>query len=115
MAFRLEFSAAAERDFDLIFDHLFESYSGFGERTDTAVEHAEARILEIRSAADRILTAPYRGERHDDLLPGLRHLSLGRATYWFEVDEHRETIRVLGVFFGGQDHIRRMPVRLMES
>ena len=115
MAFRLEFSEAAERDFDLIFDHLFESYADFGEQTDTAVEHAAARILEIRSAAGRILTAPFRGERHEDLLPGLRHLSLGRATYWFKVDEHRETVRILGVFFGGQDHIRRMLVRLTED
>ena len=115
MAFRLEFSAAAERDFELIFDHLFESYVDFGERPDEAVEHAGARVLEIRSAADRILTAPHRGERHDDILPGLRHLSLGRATYWFEVDEGREAARILSVFFGGQDHIRRMLVRLMED
>ncbi|MYE02784.1 MAG: type II toxin-antitoxin system RelE/ParE family toxin [Alphaproteobacteria bacterium] len=115
MAFHLEFSAAAERDLELIFDHLFESYAGFGERPDDAVEHATARILEIRSAAGRILTAPRRGERHDDILPGLRHLALGRAIYWFEVDEGRETVRVLGVFFGGQDHIRRMLARLVEA
>ena len=113
MAFRLEFSAAAERDFDLIFDHLFESYVSFGERTDTAVENAAARILEIRSAADRILIAPFRGERHDDILSGVRHLSLGRAIYWFKVDEHRETVRILGVFFGRQDNIRRMLARLL--
>ena len=113
MAFRLEFSAAAERDFDLIFDHLFESYVSFGERTDNAVENAAARILEIRSAADRIPIAPFRGERRDDILPGARHLSLGRAIYWFKVDEHRETVRILGVFFGGQDHVRHMLVRLL--
>ena len=115
MAFRLEFSAAAERDFELIFDHLFESYVGFGERPDQAVEHAVARILEIRLTAGRILTAPHRGERHDDILPGLRHLSLDRATYWFEVDEGRETVHILAVFFGGQDHIRRMLFRLMQD
>ena len=74
-----------------------------------------ARILEIRSAANRILTAPHRGERHDGILPGLRHLSLGRATYWFDVDEGRETVRILGVFFGGQDHIRHMLTRLLED
>lgn len=115
MVFRLEFSAAAERDFDLIFDHLFQSYVGFGERTDDAADHAAARILEIRSAADRILTAPFRGERHDDLSPGLRHLSLGRAVYWFKVDEHRETVRIFGVFFGGQDHVRHMLARIIED
>ena len=31
MAFRLEFSAEAERDFGLIFDHLLRSYLEFGE------------------------------------------------------------------------------------
>ena len=113
MAFRLEFSAAAERDFDLIFDHLFESYIGFGERTDQAVEHAAARILEIRSTADRILVAPFRGACHDDILSGVRHLALGPAIYWFNVDESRETVRILGVFFGGQDHIRHMLARLL--
>ncbi len=29
MRFRIEFSAEAELDFALIFDHLFESYLGF--------------------------------------------------------------------------------------
>ena len=115
MAFRLEFSTAAEREFERIFDYLFESYLGFGERPDEAVEHAAARTLEIRPAADRILTAPHRGERHDDILPGLRRLSLGQTIYWFELDEDREIVRILGMFFGGQDHIRQMLARLVEA
>lgn len=115
MAFRLEFSTAAEREFERIFDYLFEIHVGFGERPDEAVEHAAAQILEIRSAADRILTAPHRGDRQDDILPGLRHLALGRTIYRFEVDEGRETVRILGMFFGGQDHIRHMLARLMEA
>ena len=76
MAFRLEFSVEAERDFGLIFDHLLQSYLGFGESLQSAFERAEVRTLEIRAAAERILTAPHRGERHDDLLPGLRHLAI---------------------------------------
>ena len=77
MAFRLEFSVEAERDFGLIFDHLLQSYMGFGENPESAFDHAEVRTLEIRAAAERILTAPHRGERNDDLLPGLRHLAIG--------------------------------------
>lgn len=115
MAFRLEFSIAAEREFERIFDYLFESYGDFGERPDEAVGHAAAQILEIRLAANRILTAPQRGELHDDILPGLRHWSLGRAIYWFEVDEGRETVRILGMFFTGQDHIRQMLAQFMEA
>ena len=115
MAFRLEFSAGAERDFGLIFDHLLRSYLDFGESLQSALDHAGARVLEIRAAAERILTAPHRGERHEDLLPGLRHLAIGRAIYWFDVDEARRTVRILAVFFGGQDHVRHMLARLLED
>ena len=70
MAFHLELSVEAERDFGLIFDHLLRSYLGFGESLESALDHAGARVLETRAGAERILTAPHRGERHDDILPG---------------------------------------------
>ena len=108
MRFRIEFSAEAERDFALIFDHLFESYRGFGESVEAALDHCEDRIREIRQEADRLCAAPYRGERHDDLLPGLRHLTIDRAIYWFEVNEAEQRVRILAIFFGGQDHARHM-------
>lgn len=115
MAFRLEFSADAGRDFELIFDHLLRSYVDFGERLDSAIDHAGGRVLEIRAAAEGILTAPHRGERHDGILPGLRHLSIGRAIYWFDVDDKSQTVRILAVFFGGQNHVRHMMRRLLQT
>ena len=115
MSLRLEFSAEAERDFWLIFDHLLQSYVAFGESVESALDHAARRVFEIRANAERILTAPNRGERHDDILPGVRHLAIGRAIYWFDVDEASETVRVLAVFFGGQDHVRHMLARLLEE
>ncbi len=115
MAFRLEFSVDAERDFGLIFDHLLQSYLSLGEHLEGAFARAEARIQEIRTAAERILAAPHRGERHDDLLPGLRHLAIGRTIFWFDVDDERKTVCVLAVFFGGQDHVRHMLVRLLDK
>ena len=84
-------------------------------RLVSALDHAEARILEIRTAAERILQAPHRGERHDDILPGVRHLAMGSAIYWFDIDESREAVRVLAVFFGGQDHVRHMMARLLQD
>ena len=113
MDFRLEFSADAERDLELIFDHLFGRYRSLGEPLEDALDRAAARVMDVRAAANRILTAPYRGESHGDMLPGLRHLTIDRAIYWFEVDEGRRTVRVLAVFFGGQDHVRRMLRRLL--
>jgi len=71
--------------------------------------------MEVRVAAERILSAPHRGERHDDILSGLRHLAIGRAIYWFDVDDAGQTVRVLAVFFGGQAHVRHMMVRLLED
>ena len=115
MAFRLEFAADAEHDFGLIFDHLLQSYLDFGESPESAFDHAGSRITEIRRTAERILTAPHRGARHDDILPGLRHLAISRAIYRFDVDESREVVRVLAVFFGAQDHVRHMLVRLLDA
>ena len=113
MDYRLEFSVDAERDLELVFDHLFDSYRSLGEPLGDALDHAAARVKGVRTGANRILTAPHRGERHDDILPGLRHLTIDRAIYWFDVDEARGTVRVLAVFFGGQDHVRRMLRRLL--
>ena len=113
MRFRIEFSAEAERDFALIFDHLFESYLSFGESLETGLDHCEVRIREIRREADRLAAATFRGESHDDLLPGLRHLTIDRAIYWFEVNEAEQRVRMLAIFVGGQDHVRHMLTRLL--
>jgi len=113
--FHLEFSADAERDFELIFEHLLRSYVDFGERLESAIDRAGTRVLEIRTSAEHIPTAPHRGVRRDDILPGLRHLTIGRAIYWFDVEEVSGAVRILAVFFGGQDHVRHMMRRLLET
>ena len=114
MAFRIEFAAEAERDLALIFDHLNDSYAGFGEPANEAFRRAEQRIRAIRRDADTLRAAPFRGTRHDDLLLGLRHVTIGGAVWWFTVDEPGGMIRIIAVFFGGQDHIRRMMLRLLD-
>ncbi len=115
MPFAVEFSAESERDFELIFDHLLESYIGFGENPKLALEHAAQRIMAIRRAADRLAIFPIRGTPRDDILPGVRYLAVDRAIYWFDVDEPAEKVRVLAIFFGGQDHVRHMLIRLLRS
>lgn len=87
MRFRIEFSAQAERDFALIFAHLFENYQSFGESVAAALDHGRNRIREIRQKGNRLRAAPYRGERHDGLLQGIRHLTIDRAIFWFEVNQ----------------------------
>ena len=66
-------------------------------------------------AADSLAKAPLRGESRDDLLPGLRHLALDRAVYWFRSRAEQREIQLLAMFFGGQDHQRRMLVRLLQN
>ena len=113
MSYRIEFAEASERDLELIFDHLVESYAGFGESTDQALDHAAQRVTGIRAAAERLALFPERGASRDDILPGLRFMVMDRAIYWYDVDERARKIRVLAFFFGGQDHIRRMLIRLL--
>ena len=114
MSWRIEFAAAAERDFSLILDHLVESYLSFGDSPAEANERAGQRLLAILNDSQRIATAPHRGSRHNDMVPGLRRLTLGKATFWFIADDATGLIRILAVFFGAQDQQRRMLVRLLE-
>ncbi len=113
MRFAIEFTADAEHDFELILDHLLESYAGFGEGAEEALDHAARRVMEIRKAVDRLAIFPLRGTARDDILPGIRFLAIARAINWFDVDHTTRKVRILAVFFGGQDHIRHMLVRLL--
>jgi len=113
MPWKIEVSIAAERDLELLFYHLADNFVAFGENRTRAAEQALRRVQTIRDAAARIASAPHRGEAHDDLLPGLRHLTLDRAVYWFLVEEEQSRVRVLAIFYGGQDHQRKMLLRLL--
>ena len=115
MPFTIEFSAESEHDFELIFEHLFESYVGFGESSEEALDHAAYRIMGIRQSADQLSTFPLRGTPRDDVLAGVRYLTIDRAIYWFDVDEAARKVRILAIFFGGQDHVRHMLVRLLRE
>lgn len=113
MACRIEFAKDAERDLELIFDHLVKSYVGFGDSVPETLSRALQRVEEVRRNAERPGIAPHRGTLHEDMLPGLRHVTIDRAIYWFDVLEAARTVRVLAVFFGGQDHVRHMLERLL--
>ena len=114
-AWSVTFAADAADDLTLIEDHLIRAFRDFGESPTEALRHAEARIEGIVETAERLTTAPFRGQLHDDLLPGLRHLVLDSAVYWFIPDPEARQIRVLAVFFGAQDHQRHMLVRLLQK
>ena len=112
-AWTVVFAAAAECDLALIEPFLSKAYQDFGDPADQAAHHAAARVDAMIAHAERLAVAPMRGAVRDDLLPGLRHLALGQAIYWFQICAEAAQIRVLAVFNGGQNQQRHMLLKLL--
>lgn len=104
MAHSLAIAEDAERDLLGIFDFLFEAHQTFGLSAEDAFDKAEARVFSIRRDPKALCAMPHRGTLHDDMPPGLRNVTLGRAVVWFDVAEEQALVRVLAVFWDGEDH-----------
>jgi toxin ParE1/3/4 len=113
MAYKVERSEASDCDLETIFDFLFEAALGFGEDEATAYQRASTRILEIEAAMAALGDAPHQGTLHPEFSDGLRSVTKGRAIFYFDVDDTEHLVRVIAIFFGGQDHQRRMLLRLL--
>ncbi|MCX2721324.1 type II toxin-antitoxin system RelE/ParE family toxin [Roseibium salinum] len=111
----VDYSAAAERDIELVFDHLFATYCDLGDDPADAIERAAERVRGIRSSIDRLGEAPFIGTLRDDIHPGLRFVRRDQAAVWFLPVENRKRILVAAIFFGPQDHIRHMLARLLSE
>ena len=107
---RTEFSPASREDLRAIGRHLRLSYRQFGQSPEEARSASNDRLRRIRRSADRIATAPHRGERHDHLVPGLRHLTLDDAVFYFVATD--EAVRIVAIFWSGQDHHRIIADRI---
>lgn len=115
MVWRVERARATTRDLAAIIEFLTEAALDFGEPPDAALARAEARIAAIEAAVQRLAEAPYQGTLCPELGPGLRRVTKGRAIFYFDLDEDRQVVRLLAVFYGGQDHRRRMLIRLLSG
>ncbi|MDE3819759.1 type II toxin-antitoxin system RelE/ParE family toxin [Sinorhizobium meliloti] len=109
----LEYSEDAERDFELIFDHLFDAYVELGHSPDEAVERTAERIRKLRVEIDRLVDTLYVGTLRPDIHSGIRFLRRDKAAIWFLRAEHSRTIIVAAIFYGAQDHIRNMLARML--
>jgi plasmid stabilization system protein ParE len=106
------FSADAEHDLFSIYSYLFEAYERLGDRPDDASLAAEARVLGLRKDVSALLQRTSRiGTARHDVLEGTRFVPVGRAVAYFRQEADR--VVVLGVFYGGQDHLKRMSDRLI--
>ncbi|MEQ1608957.1 MAG: type II toxin-antitoxin system RelE/ParE family toxin [Hyphomonadaceae bacterium] len=115
MPYRVERSLDTDHDLSAIFDFLLTSYMGFGEERGEALERAAARIEGIEAEMLSLGDVPHQGTLRPDLLPGLRSVTKQRAIFYFDVDDDLRLLRVLTIFFGGQDHQRAMLQRLSKS
>lgn len=113
MDWTVEIQPAAEKDLELIFDHLFLTYQNLGEDRDSALDRASARVIGIRDSAIDLATNPYRGTKRDELGENIRNVTIDKAIVWFELKEQERIVRILAFFFGGQDHQRHMLRRLL--
>lgn len=110
--YRVVRTRAANADLDAIARFLIENDLRYGVRFDSARERASRRLKQINEALRGLGKVPYQGTQHDGLIPGLRHVTKDRAIFYFTVDDEAQILRVLAVFFGGQDHQRKMLKRL---
>ncbi len=55
---------------------------------------------------------PFQGTLEPSIMEGLCYVAKGRAVFYFLIDERHREVRVLSIFFGGQDHRRHMLERI---
>jgi toxin ParE1/3/4 len=110
--YRIVRSRQADRDIRSILRFLIQNHMRSGASFAEAKDRGAAKILAIRDAMKTLTSLPHRATRRDALLPGLRNVTKDRAIFYFTVDDEARFVRVLAVFFGGQDHQREMLKRL---
>jgi len=108
-------AAAVDLDLELIFDFIANSAETLGEPPETAFDMAMRRVLAIEATMEGLGRAPHQGTLAPHLGSGIRHVTKDRAILYFDVDDETEVLRILAVFFGGQDHDTRILLRLLSA
>jgi len=115
MVYRVRRARARLDDLEAIFDHLFAAHLDLGASPAEALDRAEARLIRIEADLAELGRVPHRGTLWPEVMPGLRWVTVDRAIFWFIVDEAAGEVRVLAVFFGGQDHKTRLLERIRQG
>jgi toxin ParE1/3/4 len=64
---------------------------------------------DIVATCEGLALFPLRGVAREDIRPGLRLTHhKGRTVVAYAVDEGTQTVSIIGVFYGGQDHERAL-------
>lgn len=112
MAYSVVRGAAVRADLVDISVHVARAALSFGHAPDEAMAMARRRLEQIETAMTALARAPHQGTLMPHLMPGLRAVTKDRAIFYFTLDEAAETVQVLAIFHGGQDHHARMLRRL---
>lgn len=106
--------ANVARDISRIRKHLIRTYQEFGDTKGTATERANSRIREAFDYMLTFATHPHRGTVHPELRDSVRHVTAQQFIYYFEIDDLLAEVRILTVFFGGEDHLEQIAERLRD-
>lgn len=109
--YRIEVTRSAREDLREIFRYLRDTYVGFGEDWDSAGRRARERIVDIRRDMMSISNVPHQGTLSTRSGTGIRHVTKKRAILYFVVDDDKEIVEVIAIFYGGQDHLAHMRKR----
>ena len=91
------FMPNAIKDLENIYEYIAKQ-SGFPERAWRYMEKLKLKCQELERS-------PIRGRQRNDLMDGLRVYPLDRRTVAaFFVDETRQTVCILNIFYGGRDY-----------
>lgn len=113
VAYRVSRARAVTEDLARIHDHLVESYCELGDGIADALDRADGRVQTIEDAMIRLGTVPHQGTLCEDVMPRLRRVTKDKAILCFITDDELAEVRVLAVFFSGQDHLRHIVERLV--
>lgn len=112
MVYRVSRARAVTEDLARIHDHLVESYCDLGDVIADALDRADGRVQTIEDAMIRLGIVPHQGTLCEDVMPRLRRVTKDKAILYFITDDELTEVRVLAVFFSGQDHLRHFVERL---
>jgi len=113
VSYKIVRTDSLDRDLDLIFDHLLDSYLSLNADDTDAFDRAAARIETIHASMERLATPPHQGTLRKELGEGVRQVTKERAIFYLTVHEEVQEVRVIAAFYGGQDHQRHMLRRLL--
>lgn len=113
MVWQIELSDDIASDLSSIEDFIFHSATSIGEPKARASEMADRRIRTILIDLGALIRAPYQGTRCPELGQNTRRVTKDRAVFYFDLIEDRQIIRLLAIFWGGQDHDARILARLL--